>query len=415
MRVSRVRKVWAAAAAAAVVLLAVPGSVAGGIDGDGPDEPGGPASSGESIDGVAEVDPFDGLDLSDPLAAREEVQQRLGESAAAVEVLTELVELAEVELDAAEERSSAANEWLDSALVEVAAANDDAKRSARAAEVAARRAVRARDAARNALVDAYMSPPEKDTTRALVSVSDVNDSFFLHGLLSSRAQSLAELVAAADEAEADAATAAAEAELASVAAEAAAAEATAAANAAAAAAEETGERLADLQLFTELIEAEVSSLEIVDVFLERVVAEREAAAAAAAGPPVPASDVSVVPGTTIRVHRSVVDAVTAMVVAAAADGVVLDGYGWRTVESQVSLRHAHCGSSPEQVYLAPASSCSPPTARPGSSMHERGLAVDFSNCGVRSTACYQWLSEHAHRFGFFNLPSEPWHWSVNGN
>ncbi len=48
-------------------------------------------------------------------------------------------------------------------------------------------------------------------------------------------------------------------------------------------------------------------------------------------------------------------------------------------------------------------------------MHERGLAIDFSNCGVRSTPCYQWLAANAHRFGFFNLPSEPWHWSVNGN
>jgi LAS superfamily LD-carboxypeptidase LdcB len=47
-------------------------------------------------------------------------------------------------------------------------------------------------------------------------------------------------------------------------------------------------------------------------------------------------------------------------------------------------------------------------------MHERGLAVDFRNCSVRSTACYQWLAGNAARFGFFNLPSEPWHWSTTG-
>jgi hypothetical protein len=25
------------------------------------------------------------------------------------------------------------------------------------------------------------------------------------------------------------------------------------------------------------------------------------------------------------------------------------------------------------------------------------------------------LADNASRFGFFNLPSEPWHWSVNGS
>ncbi|MDP9072547.1 MAG: hypothetical protein M3N68_14935 [Actinomycetota bacterium] len=28
---------------------------------------------------------------------------------------------------------------------------------------------------------------------------------------------------------------------------------------------------------------------------------------------------------------------------------------------------------------------------------------------------FQWLAGNASRFGFYNLPSEPWHWSVNGN
>ena len=27
---------------------------------------------------------------------------------------------------------------------------------------------------------------------------------------------------------------------------------------------------------------------------------------------------------------------------------------------------------------------------------------------------FVWLTANAARFGFFNLPSEPWHWSVNG-
>lgn len=48
-------------------------------------------------------------------------------------------------------------------------------------------------------------------------------------------------------------------------------------------------------------------------------------------------------------------------------------------------------------------------------MHERGLAVDFAHCSSRSSGCYQWLAKHAAAYGLFNLPSEPWHWSVNGN
>ena len=52
-------------------------------------------------------------------------------------------------------------------------------------------------------------------------------------------------------------------------------------------------------------------------------------------------------------------------------------------------------------------------------MHEQGLAIDFTNNGrlisSRSDPAFQWLSGNASRFGLYNLPSEPWHWSTNGN
>jgi hypothetical protein len=52
-------------------------------------------------------------------------------------------------------------------------------------------------------------------------------------------------------------------------------------------------------------------------------------------------------------------------------------------------------------------------------MHEQGLAVDFTNGGKliqsRSDPAFVWLKGNASRFGFYNLPSEPWHWSTNGN
>jgi LAS superfamily LD-carboxypeptidase LdcB len=51
-------------------------------------------------------------------------------------------------------------------------------------------------------------------------------------------------------------------------------------------------------------------------------------------------------------------------------------------------------------------------------MHEQGLAIDFTQNGstlTRGSSGFQWLVANAGRFGFRNLPSEPWHWSTNGN
>ncbi len=104
--------------------------------------------------------------------------------------------------------------------------------------------------------------------------------------------------------------------------------------------------------------------------------------------------------------------VAEMVAAAAVDGVTLTGSGWRSTQRQVELRAANCGGD---VYGRSASACSPPTARPGSSQHELGLAIDFHGCASRTTACYQWLAANASRFGFENLESEPWHWSTTGS
>ena len=50
-------------------------------------------------------------------------------------------------------------------------------------------------------------------------------------------------------------------------------------------------------------------------------------------------------------------------------------------------------------------------------MHEQGLAIDFTQNGrvlTRGSSGYSWLRANAGRFGLQNLPSEAWHWSVNG-
>ncbi|MEO6627402.1 MAG: D-alanyl-D-alanine carboxypeptidase family protein [Aquihabitans sp.] len=114
------------------------------------------------------------------------------------------------------------------------------------------------------------------------------------------------------------------------------------------------------------------------------------------------------------VNCQVESQVVAMLNAARADGVNLSGGGFRSSASQISLRQAHCGSSYYAIYQMSSSSCRPPTARPGSSQHEIGLAIDFSSCS-RGSACFNWLRANASRFGFYNLPSESWHWSTTGS
>jgi LAS superfamily LD-carboxypeptidase LdcB len=142
-------------------------------------------------------------------------------------------------------------------------------------------------------------------------------------------------------------------------------------------------------------------------------AARKAAAAAAASrvnlpPPANRDDMENAEG--FIVHRDVANDVGRMIRDARSDGVTLSGYGFRSPQRTAELRIIN--GCPD-VYESSPSRCRIPTARPGESMHERGLAIDFSSCW-RGSACFVWLSNNAGRYGFVNLPSESWHWSVNG-
>ncbi len=121
----------------------------------------------------------------------------------------------------------------------------------------------------------------------------------------------------------------------------------------------------------------------------------------------------------IYVHKSIADNLRALLNAATAAGFSLRGGGYRDSASQIATRQANCGSTYYDIYLKPASLCTPPTAIPGRSMHERGLAIDFTSSGAlitsRSNPAFVWMSNNAGRYGFYNLPSEPWHWSTTGN
>ena len=119
----------------------------------------------------------------------------------------------------------------------------------------------------------------------------------------------------------------------------------------------------------------------------------------------------------IQVSASIAGNVQALLAAAAADGINFGGGGYRDPAGQIAVRKSNCGSSSYAIYQEPPGSCSPPTARPGTSMHERGLAIDFTQGGstlTRGSSGFAWMQAHAAGFGLHNLPSEPWHWSTTG-
>lgn len=158
-------------------------------------------------------------------------------------------------------------------------------------------------------------------------------------------------------------------------------------------------------------------------------AERLAAEAAAAARPIVPAGVTVSPVSGglaqvggITVAASIAPQVQALLEAARADGIVLGGYGYRSIETTMRLRRAN--GCPD-VWTSPPSSCRVPTARPGTSMHEQGLAIDFTWNG--RTICYpnppsrcfgnaahDWLRANAASYGLHGLSSEAWHYSTNG-
>lgn len=122
------------------------------------------------------------------------------------------------------------------------------------------------------------------------------------------------------------------------------------------------------------------------------------------------------PGTTIRVDSSIAVNVGNLVRDAHADGFTgLSGSGYRTALEQAALRIKN--GCPADM-SAPADECDTPTAPVGQSMHEKGLAIDFTNGLSKITsgsAVFKWLQANAGKYGLYNLPGEPWHWSTNGH
>ncbi|MCY3849293.1 MAG: D-alanyl-D-alanine carboxypeptidase family protein [Acidimicrobiaceae bacterium] len=118
------------------------------------------------------------------------------------------------------------------------------------------------------------------------------------------------------------------------------------------------------------------------------------------------------------VNVEIADQVERIILELEAEGFTVGGSGYRTNARQIELRKQHCGTSEFAIYEMSSSACRPPTARPGFSRHEFGLAIDFTYEGrlirSRDTAVYQAIARIAPNHGLFNLPSEPWHWSDTG-
>jgi len=147
----------------------------------------------------------------------------------------------------------------------------------------------------------------------------------------------------------------------------------------------------------------------------------QAEANKAAGIQAPPGGVVSVPcpaGGSIQVAGDISKPVGRLLTAAAEAGISMCGNGYRNPADQIAVRRSNCGTSQYAIWVTPASYCSPPTARPGTSMHEQGLAIDFTIGGGTigyGSAAYEWLKAHAADYGLFNLPGETWHWSTNAN
>lgn len=127
---------------------------------------------------------------------------------------------------------------------------------------------------------------------------------------------------------------------------------------------------------------------------------------------------SVIPGTSVRIATNTLPQFMNMMNAAKASGVDLNpiSSGWRDPQQQIALRKQNC----PDWQNSPAGDCKPPTALPGTSIHERGQAIDFgSMCFPSGKTCpgnkrWEWLTANAGKYGFKPLSSEAWHWSVTG-
>ncbi len=90
---------------------------------------------------------------------------------------------------------------------------------------------------------------------------------------------------------------------------------------------------------------------------------------------------------------------------------------YRSCAQQLALRTQACGIGTYNLYQKPSEQCNPPTEPPGESMHQEGLAIDFSCTGYslfETSPCLTWLQNNGAKYHLYNHELEAWHWSTTG-
>jgi peptidoglycan hydrolase CwlO-like protein len=396
---------------------------------------------------VAFVHPTPSAAQDDPQSQRDQVNDRQAQ----IEIEIDLLEARSAEIEQAMADLTANVERQQDELAEAERAHDAAVEDVDEATEAvgvAQDAVDELDRQTDQLVvESYINPPGAQAIEAFKAGS-MTDAAVTRGILELQADADADLTDQLDAAHEDLEVEQANKEDAAEAAEAAEADASAELD-------DLQSALTQQQEFSEEVESnidqrliEAETLREIDAELaeqireeqERVAAyleavrEQQEAAAAAAGSPAPAppsggggstitsvgelATVSCPNGGSITVAASIGGNIQGLMNDAAAQGVNICGAGYRDPQRQIELREQHCGSSYYAIYEMPSSQCNPPTARPGQSQHELGLAIDF-NCNGGGAInpgneCWNFLVAFAERHGLYNFDPEPWHWSTTG-
>ena len=400
--------------------------------------------------GAAVLTPVASGAQEDPSERRDQVREQRSQIELEIDVLE--ASAAEVDRAMADLERNVATQQAELAEAERAheAAEEDVREAEEAVAAAEQRIADLETATDDMVVEAFVSPPGATALEAF-NTDSMSDATVAQALLALQADADADLLDQLGAAHEDL-------EVEEAAKEEAAAEAAELRNAAQAELTDLQSALSQQQTFADEVEARIESalaeaeaLEAVDAELSRQIAaeqaeaarrlremqEAQAAAERAAGSapsgggggggggstvqPAPGglATVSCPSGGSITVAGSIAGNVQGLLNRAGEQGVSICGSGWRDPQRQIELRREHCGPTEYDIWQKPSSQCNPPTARPGRSRHELGLAIDFTCNGggaiVRGNECWNFLAANANDFGLYNLPSEAWHWSDNGN
>lgn len=402
------------AALLAVVIAALPGTT-------GAQEATPPAPPPPAVDPAAQ---------QQAAQAQQELQEQVSETQQALENHARILraEAGAVKAEVVRLRDAIAAQQAKVAEARAAAdAAIDALADARGAKAAAVEELREqRIRTKKLAASAYISGPSK--LNLILESEDINDAVRRHSMAAAAGEATVRTLNDFDRA----ARAARSAEVAATAAAQDAASTAAAAEAEAdALAEQQSRHTLVLSAVNDRLAhtlSESAALRAIDVTAADAVAQRDAVLRDIAVPAVPSPisgllrSIPAVPTVrigTITVSVAIASQVQALLDHAARDGFALGGGGFRDPASQIALRVLHCGPTDYDIYDKPPGECSPPTARPGASMHEQGLAIDFTVNGKaivsESDPAFVWLSANAATYGLYNLPGEPWHWSTTGS